>query len=209
MNEKIQRLTVSGIFIALATVLSLLTVAQLPYGGSITPFSMLPIVMLAYIYGVRWGVLSGFVHGLIQAAFGAAVSSAFAGQSVGAIAGILFIDYCAAFAVLGLAGIFKGKLKSHGAAFVLGTLVSTTLRYAAHIISGCIFFGSYANWFFSQESVSSFGTEILERFGGAKLILIYSSIYNATFMIPEIILTTAAAALIISVKPIRREIIGK
>ena len=207
MNKKIQRLTVSGIFIALATVLSLLTIAQLPYGGSITPLSMLPIVMLAYMYGVRWGMLSGLVYGAIQAVIGAAASSAFAGQSVGAVFGILFFDYIVAFSVLGLAGVFRGKIKNHSAAFMLGTLAATLLRYVSHIVSGCIFFGSYAEWFFTQKSISSFGASILEQYSGAKLILVYSTIYNGTYMIPEIILTTAAAALIIAVKPLRREII--
>ncbi len=207
MNKKTQRLTVSGIFIALSTVMSFVTLARLPYGGSITPLSMLPVVMLAYMYGVKWGMLSGFVYGLIQAVFDAAVSSAFAGQSAGAVLGILFFDFAAAFSVLGLAGIFRGKIKNHSVAFMLGTLLSTILRYVAHIVSGCIFFGSYAEWFFTQESASSFGAKILETYGGAKLILIYSSIYNGSYMIPEIVMTTAAAALIIAVKPLRREII--
>ncbi len=207
MSKKIQRLTVSGIFIALATVLSLLTVAQLPYGGSITPLSMLPVVMLAYMYGVKWGLLSGLVYGLIQAVIGAAASSAFAGQSVGAVFGILFFDYIVAFSALGLAGIFRGKIKNHSAAFMLGAFTATLLRYISHIVSGCIFFGSYAEWFFTQKSISTFGVKILERYSGAGLILIYSTAYNGTYMIPEIILTTAAAALIIAVKPLRREIL--
>ena len=80
------------------------------------------------------------------------------------------------------------------------------MRYICHIVSGCIFFGSYAEWFFAQESVS-YGAQILQNYSGMTLVLIYSTIYNGTFMIPEIIMTTVAAAVLMSAaKPLRREL---
>lgn len=210
MDKKTQRLTISAIFIALSTVLSFLGVARLPYGGEITPLSMLPMVMLAYMFGVKWGAVCGVAYGALQAIFGAAMSAAFAGQKVAAVFGILAFDYLIAYTSLAFAGIFKGKIKNHAVAFALGTFLATLLRYIAHIVSGCIFFGSYAQWFFTQESTASFGAEVLEKYSGGGLILLYSTIYNGTYMLPEIILTTIAAALIITfVKPIRREMIGK
>ena len=209
MNKKTQRLTVSAIFIALSTVLSFLGIARLPYGGEITPLSMLPIVMLAYMFGVKWGAVCGAAYGILQAIFGATLSAAFAGQSIGAVLGIIFFDYLIAFTALSLAGLFKGKIKNHTVAFTLGTLIATLFRYIAHIVSGCIFFGSYAAGFFAQESTSGFGTEVLEKFSGTRLIIIYSTIYNGTYMVPEIVLTTVAAAFLIAlVKPVRKELTG-
>lgn len=50
------RLAASGIMIALATVLSMVTVVKMPLGGSLTPLSMLPICMIAIIYGTGWAL---------------------------------------------------------------------------------------------------------------------------------------------------------
>ncbi len=208
MNRKVQRMTVSGIMLALATVLSFVTVYRLPYGGGITLLSMLPLVMLGYMYGKSWGLLCGFAYGIIQAILGAAMSSAFAGQKLLSVAGILLLDYIVAFSVLGLAGMFKGFVKNHTVAFAAGTFVATLLRYAAHIASGAIFFGSYAEWFFTQETTAAFGPEMLEKYSGTALFVVYSLIYNGTYMVPEIILTTVfAVVLITAVKPLRAELI--
>ena len=61
MNQKTLRLVTSGVLIALGTVLSMIKVFDLPYGGSITLFSMVPLMVLGYMYGIRWGLLCGFV----------------------------------------------------------------------------------------------------------------------------------------------------
>ena len=68
MNErtKMRKLIEASLMIAIATVLSLLKLLDLPYGGSITLASMLPIVIIACRNGVGWGVASGAVYGAIQ-----------------------------------------------------------------------------------------------------------------------------------------------
>ena len=208
MNLKVQRMTVSGIMLALATVLSFVTIYRLPYGGGITLLSMLPVVMLGYMYGKSWGLLCGFAYGIIQAIFGAAMSSAFAGQGLVSAVGILVLDYIVAFSVLGLSGLFKGVVKNHTVAFAAGSFVVTFLRYVTHTASGAIFFGSYAEWFFTQETTAAFGPGILEKYSGVALFVVYSLIYNGTYMIPEIILTTVfSVVLITAVKPLRTELV--
>ena len=47
-NQKVVRLVESALLLALATVLSLIKVLDLPYGGSVTACSMLPILLIAY-----------------------------------------------------------------------------------------------------------------------------------------------------------------
>ena len=59
-------LTESAIMIALATVLSLITLVDLPYGGSVTPGSMLPMILIAYRYGIGRGCITGLANGVIQ-----------------------------------------------------------------------------------------------------------------------------------------------
>ena len=79
MNKNTKKIVTCGVLIALATVLSFIKVYELPYGGSITLFSMVPIVVLGYKYGVKWGVFSGVIYSVLQAILGATQSNAFAG----------------------------------------------------------------------------------------------------------------------------------
>lgn len=198
-----QRLTVSGIMIALGTLLSFLAVYRLPYGGSITVFSMVPVMLVAFIYGVRWGLLCGAVFGALQALLGATTSAAFADQRWWGVFLILLLDYIVAFSVLGLAGIFKKNGKNTAVSFALGCAAAGFLRLCAHFVSGVILFGGWAEWYFTQDGFPAFGAKILERTSGLGLSAIYSLIYNASYMIPEIILTVFAAVILINVKPIR------
>lgn len=203
MKNNTQRLTISGIMIALGTVLSFVKVFELPYGGSITLFGMVPVLLLGFMFGTRWGILCGAVFGALQALLGATMSSAFAGQNLGGVIGVLFIDYIAAFSVLGLAGLYKNKVKNPTLAFALGCFTATLLRFAAHFTSGVIIWGSYATE--TLQSVNnSVSTAILNNFSGIALAAVYSLVYNASYMVPEMILSVFAAVILMNLKPIRR-----
>ena len=207
-TEKTKRLALSGILIAMATVLSFIKVFEWPFGGSITAASMLPLAMLGYTYGVRWGLAVGLVHGVIQAITGAAMSSAFAGQNAAAVAAICLIDYLVAFSVIGLSGMFKGKIRNHTVSFALGTAVAVFMRYLCHVASGYIFYKSYADWFFGEVIVNGFTAMLTEKCSPNLLGLLYSAIYNAAYMMPELAITTLCTVLLISlVPPVRREMI--
>ncbi len=203
MNKKTQRLALSGVMLALATILSFISIYKLPYGGSITLLSMLPILFVGYIYGAGWGVLTGCIYGILQGLLGAVTSAAFAGLDVVSVLLVCAIDYLVAFGVLGLAGVFKSKIKAAPVSFGLGVFLATLLRFAAHFVSGYIVYGSYAEWFFSQSEVT-FGQTILNAYSGKALAAIYSLIYNATYMVPEIILSVVAAVILINIPLIKR-----
>lgn len=205
-----QKVVVSGVFIALATVLSLVVIFKLPYGGSITLLSMLPVMILGYMYGIKWGILCGLVYGIVQAMLGASMSSAFAGLTGFNVVLMAILDYLVAFAVLGTAGMFKGKIKNDTLAFSLGAVVAGLLRLLTHFTSGFILWGSYAEWFFGTENMNNeFGNYILSNFSGTSLAMLYSIIYNGSYMIPEIIITVIGIVVIMNVKPLRKEITGK
>lgn len=207
-TEKTKRLALSGVMLALATVLSFIKVFEWPFGGSITACSMLPIAVLSYTYGVRWGLLSGLVHGVLQAVLGATMSQAFAGQGAGNVIMILLLDYFVAFGVVGVSGMLKNKLKNHTVAFALGTAIAVLLRYVVHVVSGYIFYRSYAEWFFGEVMVNDFSAMLMEKCSAELVGLIYSVIYNAAYMIPEMLITAVAAALVISlIKPVRQEML--
>lgn len=204
------RLVESALLIAIAAVLELISKAlglELPFGGTITLASMFPIVLIAYKYGTKWGFLSGFTYSLVQMLLGAKTVSAMFlpgdDQMVlwQAIC-ICLLDYVLAYTLLGLGGIFKGKFKKPAAELALGAFVALLLRYLVHIVSGAIFYGAYAEWFFTQEGFYSIGEKILGTFSGSSLAIAYSIFYNGLYMVPEIILTTVVAAILGSVPQI-------
>ena len=65
-----KRLTVSAVMLALSTVLAivcaLIPFLNLPFGGGFTIASMLPIVVVAYMYGVKWGLFVSFTYSVVQ-----------------------------------------------------------------------------------------------------------------------------------------------
>lgn len=206
--QKTKRLALSGVMLAMSVVLSFIKVFEWPFGGSITACSMLPVAILGYTYGIKWGLLCGTVHGVLQAITGATVTSAFAGMNIGSALAIIVIDYLFAFAAVGLSGMLKGKIKNHTAAFTIGTALAIFIRYMAHIVSGYIFYKSYADWFFGEVMVNGFTASLLQKCSPDLLGVIYSVIYNGAYMLPELILTSVAAVLVISlIKPVRQEMI--
>jgi len=200
-KSKIYKIVLGGVIIALGTILSLIKVFELPYGGSITLCSMLPLLIYSFKYGLKWGISVSFVYGIIQILLG---SSAIRGFDLISSILIILFDFILAFSALGLGGLFRKVIKNTILAFTLGSTVSIISRLIFHIISGIIFFGSYANWYFSQEGMK-IGEWILENLSGNTLILIYSTIYNASYMLPELFITTFAG--IILLKTIKKQIL--
>ena len=214
--HKIQRLTVTAVMLAMATVLAIVCAIipflNLPFGGGFTIASMLPIVVISYMYGIKWGFFASFTYSMIQVLLdlmlgkgGSVIMAMFMPSSDGymgifsAIA-ILIIDYFFAYTVLGFGGVFRKRIKNKTVALVLGSVVALGARYFMHIFSGYIFYGAWAEWFFSQEGFYAIGGVFLDNFDGQILALIYSIFYNGLYMIPEIIITAVAAS-VISVVP--------
>ena len=61
-----KRLVESALMIALSTILSFVIIFRLPFGGSITACCMLPVILVSYRYGTRWGLATAFAFSLIQ-----------------------------------------------------------------------------------------------------------------------------------------------
>lgn len=195
MNTK--KLVTCAMMIAAASVLSVITPFHLPFGGGITLASMMPICLIAYIYGTKTGLFAAFCYSIIQMILGAnTISAAFLPGEDQMLLGkailMCLLDYTLAFTVLGFAGIFKNKINNPVLSIVSGAVLATALRFACHFVSGYILWGSYAEWFFSQEGFYSIGQNILSTFTGHSLALIYSLFYNGLYMVPEIIITSIA-----------------
>lgn len=201
MENKTKKLVTSAMLIAIGTVLSLFTPFNLPFGGGITLASCLPVILISFIYGVKSGLFAGFVYSILQMVVGINTVSSFflPGDSQMVLwkaVSVCVLDYVAAYTVLGLGGIFKSKLSNQTTALISGVVLSLALRYIIHIFSGAIFFGSWAEWFFTQDGFYKIGKSILNTFSGTSLAYVYSAFYNGLYMIPEIIITAIVAPII-------------
>ena len=202
-KTKTRRLTESAMLLSVAIVLELaakLFIPELPFGGQITLVSMLPVVLISYRHGVKWGFIASFTYALLEMALGAkTVSAAFLpgyfgdGTMVWNALLMCCLDYVAAFTALGLGGIFRGRIENRGAALALGSLVALGARYLCHIASGYILFASYAEWFFTQDGFPAWGAQLVETLSPTALGITYSVVYNGMYMVPEIILTALVA----------------
>ncbi len=171
-QTKTRKLVECALMIALATVLSTLAkVVDLPYGGSITLASMLPIIIVSYRNGLGWGFGSAAVFAVIQQLFGMNNLSYMTG--VPAIITLILLDYVVAFTCLGLAGIYRKGVQAQNVALALGAVTVCVIRYICHVISGATVWAGL-----SIPTTAALG---------------YSFIYNATYMIPETIITVLAA----------------
>ncbi|MBR5262314.1 MAG: energy-coupled thiamine transporter ThiT [Clostridia bacterium] len=203
-NINTMRLTVSAIMVAMSTVLSFIKFSELPYGGSVTLFSFVPILFVGYAYGAKWGLSAGIVYGILQTVFGISGAVSGAGFAWYQVLLCALLDYIIAGATLGLGGAFKKLIRNPSLSFGLGSLFACVLKYISHFLSGYILFGTYAEWFFEEGAGMEYGAGILATYSGNVLSAVYSLIYNATFMLPETIITVIMACIIISVKPLRK-----
>jgi thiamine transporter len=212
MTSKTRRLTESAMLLAVAIVLELLSkmfIPEMPFGGQVTLVSMLPIVLISYRHGVKWGLVSAFTYALLEMAIGtktvmAAFQPGYFGDGVLIVNALImcFLDYVVAFTVLGLGGIFRNKIQNSGVALMTGSLVALGARYVAHIASGYILFAGYAEWFFTQEGFPSWGANLVSTLSPELLGFVYSVVYNGMYMIPEMILTAAVSLLLARVPKI-------
>ncbi len=206
MQTKTKRLTESAMLLAMAIVLELVSksfIPEMPFGGQITLVSMLPVVLISYRHGVKWGLVSGLCYALIEMVIGAkTVAAAFQPGYFGDETMILnalimcLLDYILAFSLLGLGGIFRNKIKNPGLSLMCGSLVALGARYLAHVLSGYILFSGWAEWFFTQDGFPAWGAQLVQSLTPGVLGWVYSLVYNGMYMVPEMILTALAALLI-------------
>ena len=125
-----KQLVFSAVAIALATVTSMLKLFEMPLGGSITPLSMLFIVLIGYWYGPKAGLMTGFAYGLLQ----------FILDPIFYSVPQMIVDYPLAFGALGVSGFFFQK--KYG--LQIGYIAGIFARFVFAWLSGVLFFAAYA-----------------------------------------------------------------
>ncbi len=172
--SKTKKITLSAVLIALSFALvfaSKLIPTPWTQGGSVTIASMVPIILASLILGTKWGLACGFVFSLIQMMTGFYLPPA---PNYLSFIGVVFLDYVGAFTVLGLANFFVKLMGNKPWAIPFSGTIVTGLRFIMHILSGILIWGVYAD---------------------TNSVLLYALTYNGSYMIPEMIITTAVLAI--------------
>ena len=141
----------TALMVGVAIILHQMRLFHMPQGGSVTLGGMVPLLLLAYRYGPGVGALGGFVFGCLNI-----MQDPYIVPPVQ----VLF-DYPLPYMAMGLAGAFRHRL-------YLGTAIAFLARMACHVISGVVFFASFA-----PEGQSP---------------LVYSLVFNGTYLVPECII---------------------
>ena len=176
MNQRqLRQLVECAILIAIGTVLSLFDFkGPWALGGGITVCSMLPLVMIAHRHGTVMGIVSALVYSLIQLLLGLS-NVGYAPDLLTRIA-IILLDYVLAFTLIGFSGCFNKTVKNRRLSIVLGIVVTFLGRFGCHYLSGVLIWE--ALW--------------PNELGWAPAI--WSLAYNASYMLPEMGITAAVAA---------------
>ena len=184
-STRIFALCECAIMLALSVVLSYVKIFSLPFDGSITLFSMLPICLISIKYGVAWGLGTAFCYSWFQILQGGVFAW---GLTPGMLVASLFLDYILAFTVLGLAGLFrkKGLL-----GMVLGIVMVCALRFFVHFVAGVVLWANL-------EEFVAFGKEWINR------PVLYSICYNGIYMLPETVMTSIGAWILLKIPQMKR-----
>jgi thiamine transporter len=177
IHKSVRAMTEGAILIAAAEVLSFLPLYKLPWGGSID-FAMLPIILFCVRWGFGPGMLVSSAHAILQAMFEGGIAIGW--QS-------LVGDFLVAYAVLGVAGLFKGK-------FCLAATASCAARFLVHYVVGATIWAEYMpETFFGMTMTTPW---------------FYSALYNGAYMLPDMVLVLAAGILLMKT-PAKKLLLGQ
>ncbi|MFB5088472.1 energy-coupled thiamine transporter ThiT [Psychrobacillus sp. PGGUH221] len=170
-NQRVLLLVEIAIFAALGYILDIIGFGM-PQGGTVT-FVLVPVILIAFRRGIVAGIITGFLIGMLQVVTGRFYAAPLSLEVVILQVGI---DYFIAFMVAGFAGLLRPAFlkayenkdkKKMATAVIIGAFIAAFLRYLAHVTSGILFFGEFA---------------------GDQNVILYSLIYNSTYMIPVFLL---------------------
>ena len=155
-----KQLVFSAVMLALGFATSYVQLIKMPWGGSVTLFSMLFITLIGYWYGHKIGLTCAFAYGIMQFLQGGGTYILSPMQAC--------LDYFFAFAALGVSGFFYKKKNG----LVIGYIVAILARGLFHTIGGYIYWMDYM-----PESFPS------------SLAAIYPICYNYAYILLEGVVT--------------------
>jgi len=130
-QSKTRMIAEAGVAIAIAQVLSFITLFHMPQGGSIKAASLVPLMIFAYRWGGTRGIWAGVVYGVLHFLLGFKSSIHYLS---------IILDYLVAYGAIGVCGYFKDNMTG----LVSGSIVAIALRWFTSVTSGAVVFASYA-----------------------------------------------------------------
>lgn len=190
-NSKLLPYVEGAIVIAMGAVLSMITIFKLPWGGSVTLLSMLPIVVYSNRYGIKQGLVVAFVFSLFQLFQGIGDGLFAWGLTPTMLIACILLDYILAYTVIGLSGMFRQKGEWGR---ICGAIAALLIRFACHFVSGVVIFHSVGTLWdgFSTDNT-----------------LLYSLLYNGSYMLPEIAFTCIGAFVFFKAPAVKKIITAK
>lgn len=190
-HNRLIALVEGAVMVALAAVLSYIRIFHLPWGGSVTLLSMLPICLYSIRHGIIHGLFASFVFALIQ--FGQGVMDGLFGWGLTPVMLItcILLDYILPFTVLGLAGMLH---KKGIGGWIAGTVIVVVMRFIMHFLSGIVIWHSFG------ELWNGFSTDNE---------ILYSLLYNGAYMLPELIFTLAGAIVLFKIPQTKKLLINR
>ncbi len=175
--SKTRILVECALMIALGTVLANIKIYELANGGSVTLFSMVPFILVSFRHGAKWGLFTGFVNSLLQMLLGFYAPPA---PGLLPLFGMIMLDYVLAFSLLGLACVFAKPFKNRLLGVAVGSAVVCLIRFLCSFLSGVLIWGNLSDGLPAWT---------------------YSLGYNASYMLPETVLTVVAVVLLHKAAP--------
>ncbi len=167
-----------ALMVALAFALSMIPFFQLPWGGSITCFSTLPIIVMSLRHNAKWGVGTAVVYGVAQMFQG--MSSVVAAQTALAMIGCALLDYILAYACVGFTGLIARRISRPTLGLAAGIVATGLMRLTCSFLSGILIWHAWA-----PEGMP---------------VWWYSLSYNAGWCLPDVAIVLVAALLLSRVK---------
>ncbi len=181
--SKTRALAESALLIALGTILAQIKIIDMPYGGSVTLFSMVPFMLISFRHGVRYGLIAGFANALLQMLLGFSAPPA---GTVAALIGVILLDYVLAFLMFAFAACVADKFKNKIVGVGVGAAVTCFGRFLCSFASGILLWSSYQEYYEWALDLP---------------VWLYSLIYNANYMLPELVLSTIAVVILYKAMP--------
>ena len=108
---------------------------NMPFGGNFLGISMIPLVIVGFAFGLKYGLIAGFIYGVIEIIL--APSGYIIGWS-------FLLDYIFGFTAYGLTGLFVNKY-NQPKYLIIGILFAGFIRYLSVSVAGVIFWSEVIN----------------------------------------------------------------
>lgn len=204
-RNETKKLVVTALLLASAIAIDLIVSfvpglnLSMPFGGKFFGISMIPIIMIGLIFGLRYGLLAGFIFGLYNFSFDYLIYLSALKDTLESWTGtpwtgmqiflLIALDYIIPFTAFGLVGLFKDGLRSVRS-IVNATVLVSVIRLLSSTISGVVLWSSSIQYAVDAVNSGDANPDIATRIFAAMDgdLWLYSMSYNATYILTTAIL---------------------